>query len=154
MSVLPTFAAVANDLRETVDAALPTLQAMSEREAQLPRSPGSGRPQVMGHLIDSAANNHHRFVRAQEGPALKFPPYAQEHWVGCQHYDDRSWGDLAGLWHAYNRHLAHVIAHIPETLRDVPCTIESDLPVTLGFLAADYVDHLRHHLAQVDALPG
>ena len=57
------------------------------------------------------------------------------------------------LWHAYNRHLAHVISHIPEERRDVPCVIESASPVTLGFLAFDYGEHLRHHLAQAGVLP-
>src|SRR5262249_54870827 len=84
--------------------------------------------------------------------ALSFPKYAQDSWVGLQHYNERSWEDVLALWHAYNLHLAHVISRIPESRRQVPCTIESSTPVTLGFLASDYVAHLRHHLAQVDAL--
>ena len=36
-------------------------------------------------------------------------------------------------------HLSHVIGLIPEARRAVPCTIGSDAPVTLGFLAHDYV---------------
>ncbi len=105
---------------------------------------------MIGHLIDSAANNHQRFVRAQQGP-LVFPPYAQDHWVGCQRYQDRPWDEITGLWYAYNRHLAHVIRQIPEDRQLVPCTVEENTPVTLGFLADDYVRHLRHHLSQVGA---
>jgi hypothetical protein len=104
---------------------------------------------VVGHLIDSAANNHHRFVRAQQGDALVFPAYEQDHWVACQRYQDRAWEDLVALWHAYNRHLAHVIGRIADDRRHVPCTIGPDAPVTLAFLADDYVVHLRHHLEQV-----
>jgi hypothetical protein len=57
------------------------------------------------------------------------------------------------LWHAYNRHLARVIERIPEARRSTACTIGTDAPKTLGFVASDYVRHLRHHLAQADALP-
>ena len=147
------FSTVASELLDALEAALPELRAMSERDAARPRAPGKWSPkQVIGHLIDSAANNHQRFVRAQQGPALVFPPYAQDHWVSCQRYQDRPWDDLIGLWHAYNRHLAHVIRQIPEDQQLVPCTIEANTPVTLGFLADDYVVHLRHHLAQVGAL--
>jgi hypothetical protein len=109
--------------------------------------------QVLGHLIDSAANNHQRFVRAQEGRALAFPGYAQDDWVRSQHYEERPWEDLTSFWYAYNRHLAHVIARIPDDRRSVSCSVGSNAPVTLGFLVHDYLVHLRHHLGQLQALP-
>jgi DinB superfamily len=147
-----TFAAVAADLLRNIDAALPKLQSIADADAVRPlTSDHWSAKQVIGHLIDSAANNHQRFVRAQQGP-LTFPPYTPDHWVDCQHYQDRAWVDLVDLWDAYNRHLAHVIKQIPEERRNVPCTVEDAAPVTLGFLATDYVVHLRHHLAQLGAL--
>ena len=150
MSDQSPFPAIATDLLQTVDAALPKLRSISEAEAARPRGPGKWAPkQVIGHLIDSASNNHQRFVRAQQGTELAFPPYAQDHWVESQHYSTRPWDEIVTLWNAYNRHLAHVIRYIPEEKRNVPCVIESTEPVTLGFLAADYGRHLRHHLAQV-----
>jgi hypothetical protein len=148
------FPLVAAELRRNIDGALPRLRAISGPRAEEPPAPGKWSPQqVIGHLIDSASNNHQRFVRAQEGSTLVFPAYAQEHWVRCQRYEDGAWDDLTTLWHAYNHHLAHVIEHIPESCRNVQCLVGTYPPATLGFLAHDYVVHLRHHLQQIHALP-
>jgi hypothetical protein len=150
MSDQTPFPTVAAELLQTIDAALPKLRAIAEADAARPGAAGKWSPrQVIGHLIDSASNNHQRFVRAQQGTGLAFPPYEQEHWVACQHYADRPWDEIVTLWQAYNRHLVHVIRHIPEEKRRVPCVIEHPEAVTLGFLVDDYGRHLRHHLAQV-----
>ena len=141
---------IAAALRASVDAALPALRAMTVSDAGRAPGPGKWSPQqIIGHLIDSASNNHQRFVRAQETPRLVFPAYAQEHWVRCQGYDDAAWEQLTSLWHAYNHHVAHVIERIPEEMRNVECVIGSYPPATLGFLAHDYVVHLQHHLTQI-----
>lgn len=146
------FADVAADLRRTIDAALPVLQSLSEADAAKPRAPGKWSPkQVIGHLIDSAANNHQRFVRGQQGSELVSPSYSQDQWVECQAYGARAWRDLTTLWHAYNTHLAHVIARIPPDRARVRCTIGANQPVTLAFLAEDYLAHMKHHLAQASA---
>ena len=145
------FPLIASALRQTVDAALPALRAMNTSEVGRPASPEKwSAQQIIGHLIDSASNNHQRFVRAQEGDPLLFPRYEQEHWVRCQQYDKSTWDALLTLWHSYNHHVAHVIEHIPEEHRNVQCVIGSYAPETLGFLAHDYVVHLRHHLEQIN----
>jgi hypothetical protein len=143
-------ARVARDLLATVDAELPKLGAIGEDRAGEPIAAGKwSRKQVIGHLIDSAVNNQQRFVRAQLGDSLSFPGYAQEEWVAAQAYQRRSWAELLTLWTALNRHLAHVVAHIDPNTLETPCIIGGGAPVTLRFIAEDYVRHLRHHLAQV-----
>ena len=120
-------------------------------EAAASARPAEGkwsRKEILGHLIDSAANNHQRFVRLQLQPELTFPKYDQQTWVPVQRYQERSWGELVELWRAYNRHLAHVIATLdPAALGHVWKAPDGDHD--LAFLARDYLRHLRHHLEQL-----
>ena len=105
--------------------------------------------EVLGHLIDSAANNHQRFVRAQETDALTVPGYEQNHWVRSQGYQEADWPRLIALWTHLNLHLADVIDRIPSGKYGVPCTIGGSAPVTLEFVIVDYLSHLKHHIAQI-----
>ncbi|MGC2421877.1 MAG: DinB family protein [Candidatus Acidiferrales bacterium] len=135
-----------------VEAAEPRLREISERESANPVLPGGWlRKQVMGHLIDSASNNHQRFVRASLQPSLDFPAYDQEGSVRMQAVEEADWLLLVALWAAYNRYLAHVIAHLPASKLETVCRIGSGKPVTLGFVATDYLTHLVHHLSQIGA---
>jgi hypothetical protein len=57
-------------LQQTIDRELPLLQALTEEQALVPgktapgKADGWSRKEELGHLIDSAANNHIRFVLA------------------------------------------------------------------------------------------
>ena len=106
------------------------------------------RKELLGHLIDSAANNHQRIVRAQLGDALVFPGYEQDSWVAAQRYRTRAWSELVDVWIAFNTQVASAIESVPETKLATRCVINAGDPVTLEFLMKDYLRHLRHHLAQ------
>jgi len=107
------------------------------------------RKEILGHLIDSAANNHQRFVRGQLDRELASPSYAQNEWVETERFNDREWTDLVQFWLAYNRHLLHLMSHAnPERLGTI-VRIGSDDPVTLEFVMIDYVRHMKHHLKQI-----
>ena len=137
-------------LRQVVDAASPRLTQIDDSEsARQPSAEKWSRKQVLGHLIDSASNNHQRFIRAQLSEELAFPGYDQEGWVQAQRYDGESWADMVAAWSSFNRHLAHVISSIPEEAAGRRCAIGDNPSVTLAFLASDYVDHLEHHLGQI-----
>ena len=125
------------------------LLALSDEASDGRASPGKwSKKEILGHLIDSAANNHQRFVRLQLEDQLVFPGYRQNDWVSSQRYGDRSWRDLVELWLAYNRHLAHVIRHA-DTRAGSHVWKGPAGDVDLRFLIADYVRHLRHHLEQI-----
>src|SRR5258708_6093204 len=126
------------------------LGALSEAESQArPSSDKWSRKEILGHLIDSASNNHQRFVRAQFQPQLVFPGYAQVDWNRVQHYQSEAWENLVRLWASYNRHLAHVIAVIPESAGQNSCESGAGKPVTLEFLFADSVAPREHHLGHI-----
>ena len=138
---------VAGELLKVVEAASESLRSIDDSDASLRSAPGSwSKKEILGHLIDSAVNNHHRFIRAQQVEELRFPAYAQEHWVSSQGYRERPWPELVDLWRLYNRHLAHVISMVPEEKLAVICVIGTNEPVSLGYLIEDYVVHMRHHL--------
>ena len=117
--------------------------------ARRPRPDGWSPKEVLGHLIDSAANNHQRFVRAQETDALTLPGYEQTHWVTSQGYQEADWPHLVALWTHFNLHLADVMVRIPPAKYAVPCVIDDSAPVTLEFVVVDYLDHLKHHMSQI-----
>lgn len=138
------------DFRATIDSAAERLAAISEERSMQPYGPGKWlRKEVLGHLIDSAANNHQRFVRAQLQGELSFPGYQQNGWVDVQAYRDEPWADLVDLWRSYNLHLLHLMSRVPEELLLTVCTIGTNEPVTLGYLMEDYVVHMKHHLEQI-----
>jgi hypothetical protein len=144
------FSRIGARLASDVEAAAQRLRGLSEDRAARPRAAGKWAPkEILGHLVDSASNNHERFVRGQLEPTVRLPGYQQAGWVSSQRYRDRPWSELVDLWSAYNRHLAHVIAGIPESRRATPCHIGDDAPVTLAWVALDYVGHIQHHLRQI-----
>src|SRR5690606_13003807 len=63
--------------------------------------------EILGHLVDSASNNHQRMVRLQYIPNLDFPDYQQDNdlWIRLQDYQHAEWHDLTGLWKYYNLHI-------------------------------------------------
>ena len=149
-----TVAQTALDLRTAVDGALPLFEEVDDaRTTRRPRPGGWCAREVLGHLIDSACNNHRRFVIGQSESTTRFDGYDQNEWVSRQRYDDVLWRDLVTFWSAYNRHLAHVMACTPDdAAARTALSPDGSQQVSVAFLMEDYVTHLRHHLAQIRAL--
>jgi DinB superfamily len=150
-----------DEFRQTVDRAAERLLQISEEQSALAPAEGKWSPkEIVGHLIDSAANNHQRFVRAQFTDDLIFPEYEQSEWVRVQAYNREAWPQLVQLWKHYNLHLAHLMAAVPAQTRTKARTthnlqhlawqtVPENEAVTLEYFMRDYVAHLRHHLDQI-----
>jgi hypothetical protein len=148
-----TPAQISAQLHSAVDEALRFFAGVDETRTTKRAQPGKWcAREVLGHLIDSACNNHRRFVLGQSPDIKRFDGYQQEEWVSRQQYERVPWRDLVALWTSYNRHLAHVIASAPEATLAHTAESYSGEPVTLGFMMEDYVVHLRHHLDQLRSL--
>jgi len=149
-----------DELRRTVETARVRLQSIPDAQSAARPAPGKwSRKEIIGHLIDSAANNHQRFVRASFQDALVFPGYDQDEWVRAQRYQDARWARLIDLWATYNLHVAHVMESIPAQVRERPRTrhnlheiawrtVPESQPTTLDAFMRDYVGHLKHHIDQ------
>lgn len=112
-------------------------------------APGKwSKKEILGHLIDSATNNHHRFVRAQidHQPTIL---YDQDQWNKHGYYDQMDDEHVISFWERYNRHIIELIRRIPLDLRERECTMEDGSTRTIAWLFDDYVRHLEHHLAQI-----
>ena len=131
------------------------------RAAEAP-APGKWSPaEIIGHLIDSASNNHQRFVRARFRADLRFDGYDQDAWVQAQAYRSAPWLGLIELWVAFNLHLARVIENTPHDVLTAERedhnldllaweAVPAEKPVTLEYFMRDYVAHMKHHLRQID----
>jgi hypothetical protein len=136
-------------LQQTIEREAPHLRALAEARSEIrPAGENSWSPkEELGHLIDSAANNHIRFVRAALEGAYRGPGYAQNDWVRIHAYQNTPWSSIVSMWEQYNYLLVKVLANIPENNLAADCFIGSaDAPETLEFIIEDYVLHMRHHI--------
>jgi len=100
------------------------LTQISEAQSEERLAPGKwSRKEILGHLIDSASNNHQRFVRTHLVSPVSFPGYAQTQWVEMQGYQSESWNNLIQLWAGFNRHILHLISHISEDRTGNRCVV-------------------------------
>jgi len=129
---------------------IPTkLRAFSEEEFSSIPIPGKwSKKQILGHLIDSATNNHHRFVRAQfdDKPTIL---YEQESWNEYSYYQSMSQEHIISFWEMYNRHIVELTQRIPAELLSRECMMSDGKGYSIAWLFEDYVRHLEHHLRQI-----
>ena len=143
---------LASDIENAVDEAFQQLRGLPEETIEARSNPGDWSvKEIVGHLVDSASNNHQRFVRLQVADGLTFPDYSQENdaWVSIQSYQEAPWDDLLSLWLYFNLHLARVIRSVNERCIDHIWVVDEDTSITLGELMIDYLRHLKDHLKQI-----
>jgi hypothetical protein len=150
-AIVTSMREVAAALRQVLERCVPLLRSMPAEEVAIKPGPQKwSKQEVLGHLIDSACNNHQKFVRMLTGNGpLVFAGYAQDDWVASQHYQAADWSRLVELWRCYNEHLAHVIEHADAARLGNTITLDGHGPYRLDFIMGDYVEHMKHHLKAV-----
>ena len=112
--------------------------------------------QILGHLIDSASNNHQRMVRLQYNEALTFPDYQQDNnlWIALQDYQNVDWNNLVQLWKFYNLHIIHIIKTVDITKLNNYWYNFENTKVTLQDMIEGYLAHLSLHINEIHELCG
>jgi len=110
--------------------------------------------QILGHLIDSAANNHQRMVRLQYNEKLIFPDYQQDNdlWIALQDYQNEDWNTIIQLWKFYNIHMIQVIKSIDQSKLNNSWQSFEDVTVTLQQMIEGYLGHIDLHLSEIQEL--
>lgn len=143
---------VADSIHQEVNTAVERWRDLPEQTLRFrPSEDAWSIKEITGHLIDSAANNHQRFIRLQLLEQLTFPDYGQDniHWVRIQNYQNRTWEELLGLWRFYNVQLAYVIRSVDPSCLNHAWQLDAQNRVTLFDLMTDYLRHIEAHLDQI-----
>lgn len=128
------------------------LQVFAEEEAAKKATPGSwSKKEILGHLCDSATNNHMRFVKIVLSPdPIRIEKYQQNQWVSLHDYQaNYSYTDLVMLWIFLNKQILYVLKKGIEEQFNKPVVLDDHTTVTLGWLLEDYVNHMLHHVNQI-----
>lgn len=151
-------------LDKIITIARPKLLEVSSHEfSAKPSIEKWSKKEILGHLVDSAYNNHQRFLRAGQQDDLVFSGYDQVEWVRQNAYQERDLTELVHTWATVNFHLARLVAQLPSDLLTRETTTNNFHKIcmnrppegqasSLGYLVWDYIFHLEHHLVQL--LPG
>lgn len=149
-------------LKETVESSYTLLSSQLDNVSSA-KAPAPGKwsaKQLVGHLVDSASNNHQRFVRANFKDDLCFPAYQQEAWVVLQDYQNMDWQALLTLWRSFNLLIVRVMEQTPPKIltkarqkhnldKIAFYRIPANQAVTLAYFMEDYIKHLEHHILQI-----
>lgn len=150
------FSGVIEGISKVIESEESVLAGLQEDTFTLKRN-GQNRTikQILGHLIDSASNNHQRMVRLQYSKyLLSFPDYRQDNdlWIALQNYQGADWNNLIQLWKFYNLHIIQVIKSVDQTKLDAYWCDFEGTKVTLRDMIVGYLEHLHLHIREIHQL--
>jgi hypothetical protein len=138
------------ELRTQINEVPPRLSQLPSSQVERKLSTAKWSPkEELGHLLDSAANNHQRIVRAQLEDKPRMPGYDGDAWVELHQYQRRNWQEMIELWRALNQQLLAAAEAAPDAAWSRTCTIADSQPLTLKFVFEDYIAHMLHHLQHI-----
>lgn len=148
-------------LNEIITKAVVKIRAIDQDFMNHKPSPKKwSKKELIGHLIDSAYNNHQRFLRAINLPVLPFTGYDQDEWVRRNRYQDRELEEVITTWFMVNQHIGFLISEIPDEAlnthrcehnlhKSSPDKFPEGSTISLSYLVWDYLAHMEYHLAQI-----
>ena len=149
------FSNVACKISELVDKWVPILENLPD-DVLITKRNWQNRTikQVVGHMVDSASNNHQRLVRLQYTKKLVFPDFRQvnELWIALQYYQHADWNNLLQLWKFFNLHMVHVIHSVDTKKIDNYWSDFEGTKVTLEQMIEGYLWHLELHLKEIQVV--
>ena len=158
---------VIDGINEVMNREIPMLLSLTDEQVSVKRNRQNRTAKMLvGHLIDSASNNHQRMVRLQYAPRcghsmpntemgmLVFPDYTQDNdlWIALQDYQHEDWHTLVMLLKYYNEHICHLIRSVDETKLDNYWIDYGGNRVTLAAMIRGYIGHLNLHIGQIHEL--
>lgn len=105
--------------------------------------------EIIGHLIDSASNNHQRFIRLILSEEIQFPDYNNEEWLQVQSHNEIKFSNLVSLFYYFNTLIVNILKNIDPKSLNNRWNVQWDENtsfITLENLAEHYVDHMRNHI--------
>lgn len=142
---------IATELKAVVNEYTTRMSELQELEWAAKSNPAKwSKKEVLGHLIDSALNNHRRFVVTQYAQNQNIV-YDQVQWVALQDYQNADTRTLIQLWRLLNLQIARILETMPEPVWDNPCDTGKNGPEihSLKWIASDYLPHMNHHMEQI-----
>lgn len=149
------------EMKNVIEVSANRLIGLSDSEKREKKDSSNWSPiEILGHLVDSACNNHRRFILAQFKDDLIFDGYEQDKWTSSQNYYTEDWLSLVSLWKFYNFHIVHLCNQIPQNILELKRAshnlneiswkkVNKNTPATLEYLITDYFGHLKHHIEQI-----
>ena len=110
--------------------------------------------QIVGHLVDSASNNHQRLIRLQYNPELIFPDYRQDNdlWIALEDFQNEDWNNLVQFWKYFNLHMIQVIKSVDQSKLENYWHDFEGTKVTLQQMIDGYLWHIDLHLNEIQEL--
>ena len=158
---------IIDGINEVMNFEIPMLLSLTEEQVSVKRNSQNRTVKMLvGHLIDSASNNHQRMVRLQYAPRcghsmpntemgmLVFPDYTQDNdlWIELQDYQHEDWHQLVMLLKYYNQHICHVIRSVDKNKLNNYWLDYEGCRVTLDAMICGYINHLNLHFGQIHEL--